>query len=129
MGYNKFIKKEADNTLTVLLDLSGDTVSPDTLLEGITAHDKRGEAIIGTHRAILNSCIESYTVNVEADINAGDFVEFINASGEITSNPDNTAFVQPATSRSHYVGVAKTAGTTGETIEVYCVPIAESEES
>ncbi len=32
---------------TVLLDLTSDTVTPDKLLEGVTAHDKSGEAIVG----------------------------------------------------------------------------------
>lgn len=32
----------------VLMDLTGDTVQPDKLLQGYTAHDKAGEAIEGT---------------------------------------------------------------------------------
>lgn len=32
----------------VLMDLTGDTVQPDKLLQGYTAHDKAGEAIAGT---------------------------------------------------------------------------------
>ena len=32
----------------VLIDLTGDTVSEDTLAKGITAHDKSGEVIVGT---------------------------------------------------------------------------------
>lgn len=31
----------------VLLDLTGDSVTPDTLLEGVTAHDAAGEPIVG----------------------------------------------------------------------------------
>lgn len=31
----------------VLIDLTGDTVTPDKLLEGVTAHDKSGEIITG----------------------------------------------------------------------------------
>lgn len=31
----------------VLIDLSGDTVSPETLTEGVTAHDKNGDPIVG----------------------------------------------------------------------------------
>lgn len=34
----------------VLIDLTGDTVTPGALLEGYTAHDARGELITGTHR-------------------------------------------------------------------------------
>ena len=31
----------------VLIDLSGDTVSPETLLSGTTAHNAAGEQIVG----------------------------------------------------------------------------------
>jgi hypothetical protein len=34
-----------------LLDLTGDTVSPETLAEGVTAHNSRGELIVGTMTA------------------------------------------------------------------------------
>lgn len=33
---------------TVLLDLTGDTVTPETLMAGVTAHDAAGEPIVGT---------------------------------------------------------------------------------
>lgn len=32
---------------TVLIDLTGDTVAPDKLLDGVTAHDKSGALIVG----------------------------------------------------------------------------------
>lgn len=32
---------------TVLLDLTGDTVTPETLMAGVTAHDAAGEPIVG----------------------------------------------------------------------------------
>lgn len=35
----------------VLIDLTGDTVTADTLAEGVTAHDKAGNAITGTMQA------------------------------------------------------------------------------
>ena len=35
----------------VLIDLTGDTVTPGTLLTGTTAHDKSGAAITGTMEA------------------------------------------------------------------------------
>ena len=43
MANNKIIFGEE-----VLIDLTGDTVSPDKLEKGITAHDKTGEIITGT---------------------------------------------------------------------------------
>ncbi len=33
----------------ILIDMSGDTVTPETMQEGITGHDARGEPITGTH--------------------------------------------------------------------------------
>ena len=33
---------------TTLIDLTGDTVTADTLAEGYTAHDKAGNEIVGT---------------------------------------------------------------------------------
>lgn len=33
----------------VLIDLTGDTVTEDTLTKGITAHNAKGEQIVGTH--------------------------------------------------------------------------------
>lgn len=44
MGYNKFKTKSG----TVLLDLTSDTIAPEELSEGITAHNKNGEKITGT---------------------------------------------------------------------------------
>ena len=43
MAINKVIKKGA-----VELDLTSDTVTPETLMSGITAHNAAGETIIGT---------------------------------------------------------------------------------
>lgn len=36
----------------VLIDLTGDTVTADKLLEGVTAHTKTGEQIVGTMRRV-----------------------------------------------------------------------------
>lgn len=33
----------------VLIDLTGDTITPDKLVKGITAHNAKGEPITGTH--------------------------------------------------------------------------------
>ena len=34
---------------STLIDLTSDTVSADTLLQGVTAHDLKGESIVGTY--------------------------------------------------------------------------------
>lgn len=39
----------------VLIDLTGDTITPDKLVKGITAHNAKGEAIIGTHECSSGS--------------------------------------------------------------------------
>ena len=44
---------------TTLLDLTGDTVAPDKLLLGYTAHDASGAPIIGTVTAISEAFIAS----------------------------------------------------------------------
>lgn len=43
MGYNKIVYGGK-----VLIDLTGDSITPDKLLKDITAHDKSGETIVGT---------------------------------------------------------------------------------
>lgn len=92
MAYNKFIKKDG----TVMLDLTGDTVTADTLRKGVIAHDKYGEPIEGTGRsvidveelptenvdtAVLYKCGDHYYQYVE-----GTFRDIIAVSdGEVTS--------------------------------------------
>ena len=45
-----------------LLDLTADTVTPDKLAEGITAHDKSGAAITGTASWRYDASTEELTV-------------------------------------------------------------------
>lgn len=47
MGANKITLNTPDGE-EVLIDLTGDTVAPGTLGEGVTAHDASGEPIVGT---------------------------------------------------------------------------------
>lgn len=47
MAVNKVVINGTDGE-TVLIDLTEDTVTPETLLSGVTAHNKSGEAISGT---------------------------------------------------------------------------------
>lgn len=44
MAYNKFMKKDG----TVMLSLLEDTVTAETLQQGVTAHNRSGEAVAGT---------------------------------------------------------------------------------
>lgn len=47
MGVSKVVYNSSEGE-TVLLDLTEDTVSADTLAEGVTAHDASGESVTGT---------------------------------------------------------------------------------
>lgn len=47
MAVNKVIYNTAQGE-EVLMDLTSDTVTPETLAEGVTAHDASGELIVGT---------------------------------------------------------------------------------
>lgn len=47
MANNTNVNKVSYNN-TVLIDLTSDTITPDVLLEGYTAHDKSGAAISGS---------------------------------------------------------------------------------
>ena len=46
MGVNKVVYNTKDGAIT-LIDLTSDTVTPDTLAEGVTAHDASGNLIVG----------------------------------------------------------------------------------
>ena len=51
---NQYINKVIYGGKT-LIDLSGDTVSADKLLKGLTAHDKSGAVITGTYTFDVDS--------------------------------------------------------------------------
>lgn len=48
MANNEHINKVVKSTGETLIDLTGDTVTPSTLLQDVTAHDKSGAQITGT---------------------------------------------------------------------------------
>jgi len=43
MGVSKVQKKDG----TVVIDITGDTVTADTMVEGVTAHNAKGEPVTG----------------------------------------------------------------------------------
>lgn len=67
MGYNKFITTNNQ----VLLDLSSDTVAPDKLLSGATAHDKSGNLITGSYSSGGNATVETCTVTITITRSSG----------------------------------------------------------
>ena len=48
----------------------------------------------------------------------------VNSNSVTENEPGTFTYVQPATTRDSYVGVAKTAGTAGQTVEVFEVPFS-----
>ena len=57
---------------TVLLDLTGDTVTPETLLSGVTAHNAAGNPIVGTAVGIKLTGIAITTPPTKTDYKAGE---------------------------------------------------------
>ena len=66
MGISKVEINNADGTKNVLVDLTGDTVTVDTLAEGVTAHGADGELITGAMQAGIDTS--------DADATADDIV-------------------------------------------------------
>lgn len=65
MQANKIVVNTEDGE-RVLMDLTGDTVTPETLAEGVTAHDASGEIVVGEAQLVnQNETVESY-VKAEA---------------------------------------------------------------
>ena len=56
---------------TVLLDLTGDTVTPETLLSGVTAHDAAGNPIVGTGDG-SNLTVAFTTATTRANVATGE---------------------------------------------------------
>jgi hypothetical protein len=69
----------------VLLDLTGDTVAPDQLKSGVTAHDKSGEVITGTCTHDVDSTDATVT---EAEILSGKtaYARGAKVTGKMTNN-------------------------------------------
>lgn len=61
MGINKIVLN-TDEGDRVLVDLTGDSVTPETLAEGVTAHNKSGEAIVGTMKPKADPVLQEKTV-------------------------------------------------------------------
>lgn len=73
--------------------------------------------IMNTHSAIGINRSEAYIVGLTFDTDNSTIEE-----NDVSGN--SGTFVQPATTRDGYVGVAKTGGTAGQTVEVYDVPLS-----
>lgn len=85
----------------VLIDLTADTVSADKLSSGITAHDKAGNAIIGTNTFDVDS---SECTAVAAEILAGKTAA-VNGQTLTGSMPNNAAIAETISSVDDVVSV------------------------
>ena len=60
MGTANKVVINTENGPETLIDLTGDSVTPDTLAKGTTAHDASGKAITGTLEGLDGLCIFTY---------------------------------------------------------------------
>lgn len=98
---------------TVLLDLTGDTVTPETLLSGVTAHNAAGERIVGTVVGIKLTGIAITTPPTKTAYNAGE--TFDPAGMVVTATYSNGAKLTSPSYTFSPAG-ALTAGDTAITI-------------
>lgn len=73
----------------VVMDLTGDTVTPETLAEGATAHDKAGDPIVGTMKQSGGGSA-SLGVRYGFDMNTGTL--YLYGDGEVTGLKDASFF-------------------------------------
>lgn len=88
---------------TVLIDLTGDTVTADKVLTGYTAHDKSGETITGTCEYDVNS--EDATVAV-AEILTGK-TAYARGSKITGTMPNNGAVTKSISTKTQEVSIAQ----------------------
>lgn len=96
MAYNKVVYGNK-----TLIDLTGDTVSPDKLEKGLTAHDKSGEVITGT--STKDSDTSDATAAV-AEILVGK-TAYARGAKLTGTMPDNGAMSGTISERDQYVSV------------------------
>lgn len=88
---------------TVLIDLTGDTVTADKVLTGYTAHDKSGETITGTCNYDVNS--EDATVAV-AEILTGK-TAYARGSKITGTMPNNGAVTKSISTKTQEISIAQ----------------------
>lgn len=88
---------------TVLIDLTGDTVTADKVLTGYTAHDKSGETITGTCNYDVNS--EDATVAVAEMLNGK--TAYARGSKITGTMPNNGAVTKTISTKAQEVSIAQ----------------------
>ena len=88
---------------TVLIDLTGDTVTADKVLTGYTAHDKSGETITGTCNYDVNS--EDATVAVAEILNGK--TAYARGSKITGTMPNNGAVTKSISTKTQEVNIVQ----------------------
>ena len=88
---------------TVLIDLTGDTVTADKVLKGYTAHDKSGETITGTCNFDVDS--EDATVAVAEMLNGK--TAYARGSKITGTMPNNGAVTESISTKAQEVSIAQ----------------------
>ena len=88
---------------TVLIDLTGDTVTADKVLKGYTAHDKSGETITGTCNFDVDS--EDATVAVAEMLNGK--TAYARGSKITGTMPNNGAITESISTKAQEVSIAQ----------------------
>lgn len=102
MAENRYINKVILGNETKL-DLTGDTVSPDKLAAGITAHDKTGAPIVGTNTFDADTSDATAAV---AEVLAGKTF-YGNGVKKTGTMPNNGKVTGKITQKSQSVGIAQ----------------------
>ena len=111
MAISKVEIKNSDGTKKVLVDLTGDTVSADTLSEGITAHGADGELITGTMKAGIDT---SDATAVSGDLKNGK-TAYVNGKKITGTLQKATQVLSQNYADDNGVSVGRTQGTDGIT--------------
>lgn len=117
MGVSKVVINNADGTKNVLVDLTGDTVTADRLIEGLTAHGANGNLITGNMPSAnkklggwMESLGESDTTYEFSGtcLSITHLYEYITGAPEVSIMADRSSF-GTATSRDVAMGVTFTS--------------------
>lgn len=100
----------------VVLTIDGTTISAGTA-KVFNAGTTEGSSS-GTYKSVIPFSANSALVVLAAG--TGKYASLSIADTTITVNEASGTFVEKATSNLHNVGIAKTSGAEGETVEVYC---------
>jgi hypothetical protein len=95
MAINKVVYN-TENGAETLIDLTGDTVTPETLAKGVTAHDKSGTTITGT----LDTRCKSYEITLAKQYGR---ILLATLDSEVLEHINDTSLVVTLNNMSDYV--------------------------